>query len=131
MGVALRIAGAAMADDAARIGALRERLWQGLARLPGVTLNGHATRRAPGILSVSFDGVEGESLLYSLPQLAVASGSACATTSGEPSYVLRALGRSDRLAQTRRSRPSCRPCCACANWRREATHERSGPALRA
>jgi len=100
MGAALRIAAAQMADDAARIAALRDRLWQGLARLPGVTLNGHATRRAPGILSVSFDGVEGESLLYSLPQLAVASGSACATTSGEPSYVLRALGRSDRLAQS-------------------------------
>ena len=72
----------------------------GLASLPGVTLNGHPTRRAPGILSVSFDGVEGESLLFSLPRLAVASGSACATTSGEPSYVLRALGRSDRLAQS-------------------------------
>jgi cysteine desulfurase len=53
-----------------------------------------------GILSVSFDGVEGESLLYALPRLAVASGSACATTSAEPSYVLRALGRSDRLAQS-------------------------------
>jgi len=66
----------------------------------GVTLNGHPTHRVPGILSVSIDGVEGESLLYALPGLAVASGSACATTSGEPSYVLRALGRSDRLAQS-------------------------------
>jgi cysteine desulfurase len=54
----------------------------------------------PGILSVSIDGVEGESLLYALPDLAVASGSACATATGEPSYVLRALGRSDRLAQS-------------------------------
>jgi cysteine desulfurase len=63
-------------------------------------LNGHPTRRVPGILSVAVDGVDGESLLYAMPQLAVASGSACATTSGEPSYVLRALGRSDRLAQS-------------------------------
>jgi cysteine desulfurase len=100
LGAALRIAAQEMGDDAARITRLRERLWQGLAALPGVTLNGHPTRRVPGILSVSIDGVEGESLLYALPGLAVASGSACATTSGEPSYVLRALGRSDRLAQS-------------------------------
>jgi len=100
MGEACRIAGAGMAEEAARITALRERLWQGLVALPGVMLNGHATRRAPGILSVTIDGVEGESLLYALPGLAVASGSACATTSAEPSYVLRALGRSDRLAQS-------------------------------
>jgi len=100
MGAALRIAALEMAADAARITRLRERLWQGLAALPGVTLNGHPTRRVPGILSVSIDGVEGESLLYALPGLAVASGSACATSTGEPSYVLRALGRSDRLAQS-------------------------------
>jgi len=89
-----------MQADAARVGALRERLWQGLAAVPGALLNGHPTRRVPGILSVAFDGVEGESLLYALPTLAISSGSACATTSGEPSYVLRALGRSDRLAQS-------------------------------
>ncbi len=100
MGEACRIAGAGMPEEAARITALRERLWLGLTALPGVMLNGHATRRAPGILSVTIDGVEGESLLYALPGLAVASGSACATTSAEPSYVLRALGRSDRLAQS-------------------------------
>ena len=100
LGAAYRIAAAEMQADAARIGALRERLWQGLAALPGTELNGHATRRAPGILSVTFDGVEGESLLQSLPGLCVSSGSACATTSAAPSYVLRALGRSDRLAQS-------------------------------
>ena len=100
MGCAFRIAAAEMAADAARIGALRERLWAGLSVLPGMLLNGHPTQRAPGILSVTVDGVEGESLLYALPGLAVASGSACATTSAEPSYVLRALGRSDRLAQS-------------------------------
>jgi cysteine desulfurase len=100
MGAALRIAASQMSVDAARITRLRERLWQGLSAMHGVTLNGHPTHRVPGILSVSIDGVEGESLLYALPGLAVASGSACATTSGEPSYVLRALGRSDRLAQS-------------------------------
>jgi cysteine desulfurase len=100
MGAACRIAVEEGDDERARITALRERLWQGLATLPGVTLNGHPTQRAPGILSVTVDGVEGESLLYSLPGFAVASGSACATTSAEPSYVLRALGRSDRLAQS-------------------------------
>jgi cysteine desulfurase len=100
MGAACRIAVEEGDADRARITALRERLWQGLTSLPGVTLNGHPTQRAPGILSVTVDGVEGESLLYSLPGFAVASGSACATTSAEPSYVLRALGRSDRLAQS-------------------------------
>jgi cysteine desulfurase len=100
MGAAYRIAAAGMAEEGARIAELRDRLWRGLAVIPGMTLNGHPTRRAPGILSVTVDGVEGESLLYCLSRLAVASGSACATTSGEPSYVLRALGRSDRLAQS-------------------------------
>jgi cysteine desulfurase len=100
MGAASRVAAQEMAADGARITGLRERLWQGLAAMPGVTLNGHPARRAPGILSVSIDGVEGESLLFELPGMAVASGSACATTSGEPSYVLRALGRSVRLAQS-------------------------------
>jgi cysteine desulfurase len=83
-----------------RIASLRDRLWQALGRLPGASLNGHPTQRAPGILSVTLDGAEGECLLFALPDLAVASGSACATTSAEPSYVLRALGRSDRLAQS-------------------------------
>jgi len=100
MGAACRIAADERVEESARITALRERLWQGLSGLPGLMLNGHPTRRAPGILSVTIDGVEGESLLYALPELAVASGSACATTSAEPSYVLRALGRSDRLAQS-------------------------------
>ncbi len=100
LGEACGIAAAELAEDAARITALRERLWSGLAQLPGVMLNGDPTRRAPGILNVTIDGVEGESLLFALPGLAVASGSACATTNAEPSYVLRALGRSDRLAQS-------------------------------
>jgi cysteine desulfurase len=100
MGRAFAIAAQGMAAEAARIGALRARLWAALATLPGLTLNGHPVRRVPGILSVTVDGVEGESLLHSLPDLAIASGSACASTNAEPSYVLRALGHSDRLAQS-------------------------------
>ncbi len=100
MGVAYALAAQEMATDAQRIGSLRDLLWASLADLPGVARNGSATQCAPGILSVSFDGVEGESLLAALPELAVSSGSACASTSAEPSYVLRALGRSDRLAQS-------------------------------
>ncbi len=100
MGRAFAIAADDMAAEATRIGALRERLWAALATLPGLTLNGHPVRRVPGILSVTVDGVEGESLLQLLPDLAIASGSACASTSAEPSYVLRALGHSDRLAQS-------------------------------
>jgi cysteine desulfurase len=100
MGRAFAIAAEQMAAEATRIGALRERLWAALAALPGLRLNGHPVRRVAGILSVTVDGVEGESLLQSLPDLAVASGSACASTNAEPSYVLRALGHSDRLAQS-------------------------------
>jgi cysteine desulfurase len=100
MGRAFAIAAEHMVAEAARIGALRERLWTALATLPGLALNGHPVRRVPGILSVTVDGVEGESLLQSLPDLAIASGSACASTNAEPSYVLRALGHSDRLAQS-------------------------------
>jgi cysteine desulfurase len=100
MGRAFAIAAEEMDSDAARISALRDRLWSALAAMPGVELNGHALQRAPGILSVTVDGVEGESLLHSLSDIAIASGSACASTHSEPSYVLRALGRSDRLAQS-------------------------------
>jgi cysteine desulfurase len=100
MGVAYRLAGLDMAADAARVTALRQRLWEQLATLSDVHLNGHPTRRVPGILNVTFEGVEGESLLFGLQDVAVSSGSACATTNGEPSYVLRALGRSDQQAQS-------------------------------
>jgi cysteine desulfurase len=100
MGRAFAIAAEEMHADSSRISALRDLLWGALAAIPGVELNGHPSQRAPGILSVTVDGVEGESLLYALGDLAIASGSACATTSSEPSYVLRALGRSDRLAQS-------------------------------
>lgn len=100
MGTAYRIAREQMSAEAARIAALRDGLWRRLAELPGLWLNGHATRRVAGILSVSIDGVEGEALLLALDDLAVSSGSACASTHAQPSYVLRSLGRSDRLAQS-------------------------------
>jgi len=88
-----------MTEEGARNTRLRERLWLELKTLPGIWLNGSEHRRAPGILNVSIEGVEGESLLLALSDLAVSSGSACATLRGEPSYVLRALGRSEQLAQ--------------------------------
>ena len=100
MGAAYRITAQEMTADAERIAALRERLWSSLSRLEGIRLNGHATRRVPNILNVTFEGVEGESLLLGLQDIAVSSGSACATTNGEPSYVLRALGRNDQQAQS-------------------------------
>jgi cysteine desulfurase len=99
MGEAFRIARADGAAEAVRLAALRERLWSALRTVPGAMLNGHPERRAPHILNVSFDGIDGESLVFALDGLAVSSGAACAADSGEPSYVLRALGRADPLAQ--------------------------------
>jgi cysteine desulfurase len=75
-------------------------LWEGLADLGGVYLNGAEAPRGPAILNVSFEGVEGESLVAGLPGLAVSTGSACNSASGDPSYVLRALGRDTQLAQS-------------------------------
>ena len=100
MGAAYALATQEMQADGARIAALRDLRWDLLATLTGVERNGDAQRCVPGILNVAIDGVEGESLLAALPDLAVSSGSACASMTGEPSYVLRALGRSDRLAQS-------------------------------
>jgi cysteine desulfurase len=99
-GAACELAAKSMATDAARLERLRERLWQGLRRLEGVHLNGEAAPRLPGILNVSFEGVEGESLVTALDSLAVTTGSACSSASGDPSYVLRALGRGTQLAQS-------------------------------
>jgi cysteine desulfurase len=79
--------------EAARLRALRDRLWAGLReRLAGVALNGHAERRLPGNLNVSFEGVRAEALLAKLRDVALSTGSACASARGEPSHVLRALG---------------------------------------
>ncbi|MEO6079981.1 MAG: cysteine desulfurase family protein [Steroidobacteraceae bacterium] len=86
--------------EASRLIALRNRLWQGLSALPGAMLNGHPEARAPGILNVTFAGVEGESLFTGLPELTLATGAACNSRSGEPSYVLRALGRDTAQAQS-------------------------------
>lgn len=97
MGAAFVLAAARLAADAARIGTLRDRLWMRLQALPRVHRNGTGAV-APHILNVGFEGVEGEALRAMLPQLAVSSGSACSSATAEPSYVLRALGRSDALA---------------------------------
>ncbi|HXN09713.1 MAG TPA: aminotransferase class V-fold PLP-dependent enzyme, partial [Steroidobacteraceae bacterium] len=88
------------AGEIARIEALRGRLWRGLEVLEGVLHNGHPTERIAHILNVSFEGLEGESLLLGLPELAISTGSACNSDSEEPSYVLTALGRSPQLAQS-------------------------------
>lgn len=98
-GAAARLAADRRADDLQHLATLRRRLWDGIRGLPGILENGNPDHQFPGILNVSADGVEGESLLLALEPLCVASGSACNSSSGEPSYVLRALGRNDRLAQ--------------------------------
>ena len=100
MGEAFRIARAEMDAEAARIRALRDRLWAGLSRMEEVYLNGDLARRVPGNLNVSFNFVEGESLIMALKDIAVSSGSACTSASLEPSYVLRAIGRNDELAHS-------------------------------
>ena len=99
-GEAARIARLEMATDKERIRALRERLWRGLSSMEAVVLNGDLERRIPGNLNVSFNYVEGESLIMAIKDIAVSSGSACTSASLEPSYVLRALGRSDELAHS-------------------------------
>ena len=98
MGAAFEVAAARLPGDAARLTALRERLWTRLQALPRVHRNGAAASSAPHVLNLSFEGVEGEALRASLPELAVSSGSACSSATQEPSYVLRALGRDDELA---------------------------------
>jgi cysteine desulfurase len=101
MGLAFELASAISSVETARVARLRERLWQGLVALGGVLRNGSATRSVPHILNVSFEGVEGESLLAAIrPYVAVSTGSACTSASAEPSYVLRALGRSERLSES-------------------------------
>ena len=98
-GRAAEIAAASMANDLAHLGALRARLWHGIRDIPGVLLNGALEASYPGLLNVSVADVEGESLLLALEPLCVASGSACNAQQQDPSYVLRALGRSDAEAQ--------------------------------
>ncbi len=100
LGAACALARRGLPAEQARLAGLRQRLWQGLAPLGGVHANGEGMPCVPGILSVSFEGVEGESLVAGLRELAVSTGSACNSASAEPSYVLRALGRDTQLAQS-------------------------------
>ncbi len=100
MGEAFRIAKAEMASENERVLMLRQRLWDGLKAMDEVYLNGDLERRVAGNLNVSFNFVEGESLIMAVKDLAVSSGSACTSSSLEPSYVLRALGRNDELAHS-------------------------------
>jgi cysteine desulfurase len=100
MGEAFRIASEEMGEEESRIRSLRDRLWDGLSSMEEVYLNGDPEQRVPGNLNVSFNFVEGESLIMALSDMAVSSGSACTSSSLEPSYVLRALGRNDELAHS-------------------------------
>ncbi|MEN9474555.1 MAG: cysteine sulfinate desulfinase/cysteine desulfurase [Pseudomonadota bacterium] len=100
MGEAYAIAQAEMATELPRIQALHDRMFAGLSSIEQTFLNGHETRRIPHNLNMSFNYVEGESLIMGIKGLAVSSGSACTSASLEPSYVLRALGRSDELAHS-------------------------------
>jgi cysteine desulfurase len=100
MGEAFRIAGEEMEEETRRIRVLRDRLWNGLDQMEEVYLNGDMDQRVPHNLNVSFNYVEGESLIMALKDMAVSSGSACTSSSLEPSYVLRALGRNDELAHS-------------------------------
>jgi cysteine desulfurase len=100
MGEAFRLAREEMATDNERIRMLRDRLWAGLSQTEQVFLNGDPERRVAHNLNASFNFVEGESMIMAMKDVAVSSGSACTSASLEPSYVLRALGRSDELAHS-------------------------------
>ena len=100
MGEAFRLARLEMASDNERIRMLRDRLTQGLSEIEEVYINGDLEQRVPHNLNISFNFVEGESLIMAIKDVAVSSGSACTSASLEPSYVLRALGRSDELAHS-------------------------------
>ncbi|WP_206484285.1 IscS subfamily cysteine desulfurase [Thalassotalea sp. G2M2-11] len=100
MGEACRIAKEEMAQDLAHVTKMRDRMWQGINQMEQVFVNGDFDKRYPGNLNVSFNFVEGESLIMALKDLAVSSGSACTSASLEPSYVLRALGLNDEMAHS-------------------------------
>ena len=100
MGEAFRLARVEMATENERVRMLRDRLWNGVKDMEEVYINGDLDKRVPHNLNVSFNFVEGESLIMGMKELAVSSGSACTSASLEPSYVLRALGRNDELAHS-------------------------------
>lgn len=99
MGIAAAIAAERMEADSDKMTALNGRLWEGLANVPGIVRNGAAETCYPGLLNVSVPDIDGESLMLGMEPVCVSSGSACNSSSGESSYVLRALGRSDREAE--------------------------------
>jgi cysteine desulfurase len=100
MGEAFRIAKEEMHEEGERFLALRQRLWEGFNGMEEVYVSGDMNHQIPGITNISFNFVEGESLIMSLPDIALSSGSACTSASLEPSYVLRALGLNDELAHS-------------------------------
>lgn len=100
MGEAFKVGFHNLAEESARIEALRTRLWEGVSDMEEVHLNGSEDQHVPGIVNISFAFVEGESLIMALRDLAVSSGSACTSASLEPSYVLRALGLNDEMAHS-------------------------------
>jgi len=100
MGESFRLAKLEMKTENERIRMLRDRLWNGMSNIDEIYLNGDLEKRVPHNLNVSFNYVEGESLIMAVKELAVSSGSACTSASLEPSYVLRALGRNDELAHS-------------------------------
>ncbi len=100
MGEAFEIAQKEMHNENEKIRMMRDRLWNGLKDIEEVYLNGHFEKRVPHNLNVSFNYIEGESMIMALKEIAVSSGSACTSASLEPSYVLRALGREDELAHS-------------------------------
>jgi cysteine desulfurase len=99
-GAAARLAREALGSEPERLARLRDRLWRRLAALPGVLRNGPERGGLPGLLNISVEGVEGESLVAALTDVAVSTGSACSSAQRDPSYVLRALGRSPALAES-------------------------------
>jgi cysteine desulfurase len=101
LGRAAAIAGAEMPREAERLRQLRDRLWTNLSRrVPGLRLNGDPERRLPGSLNLSFPGISAQELIEASPAIAISTGSACTSAAVEPSYVLRALGLSDELANS-------------------------------
>lgn len=100
MGKAFELAQTEQHDDNQRIAALQQQLLEGLSTIPAMYINGSLSSRVPNNVNVSFDGIEGEALMMDLAGLALSSGSACTSASLEPSYVLKAIGRSDQLAHS-------------------------------
>jgi cysteine desulfurase len=98
MGKAFEVAAALLGEEQERLEALRSQFFESIGGLEGVSVNGSTEHRVPGIINLAFDGVDAESLMLGLRDLAVSSGSACSSATVEPSYVLRGIGLSDRQA---------------------------------